>query len=594
MLQGEYSCLRNHCAIVYAVSVVHGTERIAPLPHHVGHHLLQAFVAPDPPPLSEPGSENPCNKPIIWAKTYFLSSFGSISHHHHSVGSDRLPLLLPSLRTEELSSDFRRDFRMKVALHHDAESLPRLVLHLVLVPLHKGEEGLMPQDRKFPFVVDEGGEVLHQASDDGGGEGVLFVQEGFDEYGRGAAVLELGEFVYGDGGVMDRYGDALKDRGHDGRLAEGAVVLAEGQEDALEECGGFVDRLFEGHVVVIIELLVGVDVGADGIEKDEVVEPLRHLRIEVGGEYARGGVHRLGRPQVRPCEVQDFLPVAQGGYDLEGLGQLPRGVSAQNFANVGVHLHHLGREIGQPPLLRPILHLPSLLRLLLLDFRHDDIGQRFPFLSASAHHRRHDFLLFGRQPRGSVDHRHVSGVVLDERLSAFAHVHHRSLVLLVFLVAAVRLIPPRSPQRPGSAVDAPPLPPPFLRLLLLGLGPLLATQFQYLPRRAFVEERLLLRVFVLIAVVLLFPSIVRIPPRSATDLRLGLGRRREFRSVLVLLDDLTEGGVTDGLADEGAGRDFLLFLRHDYFRVCAVRVLCAEGWMSGCKNGGGGRATRRP
>ena len=47
------------------------------------------------------------------------------------------------------------------------------------------------------------------------------------------------------------------------------------------------------HVVVVVEVLVGVDVVAALLQQNEVEEALRELGVEVGREDARGRVRRL-------------------------------------------------------------------------------------------------------------------------------------------------------------------------------------------------------------------------------------------------------------------------------------------------------------
>lgn len=77
---------------------------------------------------------------------------------------------------------------------------------------------------------------------------------------------------------------------------------------------------------MIIQFLIGINIGADGVEQDEVVESLCHFGVEIGGEDAGGGVHGLGGPQVGTGEVEDFFPVVEGGDDFEGFGEFAGGV----------------------------------------------------------------------------------------------------------------------------------------------------------------------------------------------------------------------------------------------------------------------------
>mmetsp|Transcript_39028 Transcript_39028/g.81678 ORF Transcript_39028/g.81678 Transcript_39028/m.81678 type:complete len:294 (-) Transcript_39028:798-1679(-) len=268
---------------------------------------------------------------------------------------------------------------MTVHLHQIPQCGLPLRPHLVLIPLHERQQRLMPQHRQLrPLVLPKPHKVPYQTLDHRRRQRVLLVQKRLDEYRRGAIVLRHArQLVNRHGRVMHGDAHALQDGGDDDGLAEGAPLLAEGEEYALEECGGFVDALFEGHVVVVVELFVGVDVGADGVEEDEVVESLGHFGIEVGGEDAGGGVHGLGRPLVRAGEVEYFFPVVEGGYYLEGFGEFAGGVVCEEFANIGVHLHHLRRQLHPLLLLLQPIFPPSSMShgLLLLDLGHDDIRQ---------------------------------------------------------------------------------------------------------------------------------------------------------------------------------------------------------------------------
>ena len=99
--------------------------------------------------------------------------------------------------------------------------------------------------------------------------------------------------------MVHRNGNTLQHRGHNCSLPQGTVLFAQWKKDALEECGRFVHTLLQCDVVVIVELLVGIDIGPNGVEQHKVVETLGHFGIEVGRKDARRGVHGLRSPEVR-------------------------------------------------------------------------------------------------------------------------------------------------------------------------------------------------------------------------------------------------------------------------------------------------------
>ena len=210
---------------------------------------------------------------------------------------------------------------MKVFLHDGLECVTGLGLEFVLVALAKDKEALVPQDGQLPIIGAKVAKVLDETPNDGCREGILFVEEGLDENGRRTIVLVLlGQFVDRHGRMVHRDGYPLQHGRHNGCLPKSALFLAKRQENSLEKGGGLVDGLFEGHVVVVVEFLVGVNVGPDAVEQHQVVEPLSHLGIQVGSKDAGCGKHGLRGPHVWARQIQDFFPIAKGRNNLEGLG----------------------------------------------------------------------------------------------------------------------------------------------------------------------------------------------------------------------------------------------------------------------------------
>lgn len=61
--------------------------------------------------------------------------------------------------------------------------------------------------------------------------------------------------------------------------------------------------------------------------------PLCHLLVKTSSEQLSGSEHSIGRPLVRLGQLENLLPIAQSGDDLEGLGQATRGVELENLTN---------------------------------------------------------------------------------------------------------------------------------------------------------------------------------------------------------------------------------------------------------------------
>ena len=124
----------------------------------------------------------------------------------------------------------------------------------------KGEERLLPEDGRDVVRVDEGGEVAHERIDDAVRQGVLLEQQRAQEEGVGGGEGHLGQLEDRDGRMQHWDRDLLKHRGEDVRLPDGAVVLAERQQEALEEGGRLVERALQREVEVEVELVVLLDV----------------------------------------------------------------------------------------------------------------------------------------------------------------------------------------------------------------------------------------------------------------------------------------------------------------------------------------------
>ena len=305
------------------------------------------------------------------------------------VHKQHLPKV-PAPGLEQLASHLMRYLVVGLDPHQVHEPLLLLEGHVLLVPLHKREQALVPEDGQGAGVGDKAYKVGEHGVDHVIREGVLLVQECPQEDAVGSAVLHLGYLE--DGRARVEHGDAGlgQGAGDDEGLAEGAASApAEGQEDALEEGGRLEEGLLEGHVQVEVEALVLGYVVADAREEDQVVEVLGLGRAQVGGEDLGGLKHGRRRPVFGLGEAQDLLPVAQGRDDLEGLGEFPRAVLGENLGyafEYGNHfLVHVGSGGGGT-----LRSQRANLCLLVLYLLHDDVRQslaRGLFLAHEQLHR---------------------------------------------------------------------------------------------------------------------------------------------------------------------------------------------------------------
>lgn len=237
---------------------------------------------------------------------------------------------------------------------------------VVPVPLRKRQQTLMPDNGQFPRATQiasdrlgaihggirgaraggsEAQEVEDEGVDDLEGERVLLLQQGLDEDVAGAGGVRVaGHLVGGDfaqavergGRVQHGDGDLGDDRGDDGGFALGAAGLCQqGEYDAFEERGGFVERLLQRVVQVDVEFLGVGDVGLDRGEEHRVEEELRVVRLG-RDEDARGRVHGVWRPVLGACDGEEGFPGGDCGEDLEGLGEFAGFVAREDEADFAV------------------------------------------------------------------------------------------------------------------------------------------------------------------------------------------------------------------------------------------------------------------
>mmetsp|Transcript_32581 Transcript_32581/g.58975 ORF Transcript_32581/g.58975 Transcript_32581/m.58975 type:complete len:219 (+) Transcript_32581:939-1595(+) len=216
---------------------------------------------------------------------------------------------------------------MIMLLHDQSKRFAcRFALDFILVPLHKDKECLVPQYWKHAVIIDKVCKMLNQAGNHWRWKGILFVEKRFNENGGGATIFELSQLVNGNCRMMSRNRHSLQHRSYNGCLSQGAILLTKWKQNALEKRSWFVNTLFERHVIMIIQLLVGNDISSDTIQQDKIVESLSHFRIEVGGKDSSGGVHCLWAPNVRSSQIQDFFPICKRRNDFESLWKLTRGI----------------------------------------------------------------------------------------------------------------------------------------------------------------------------------------------------------------------------------------------------------------------------
>mmetsp|Transcript_18230 Transcript_18230/g.41989 ORF Transcript_18230/g.41989 Transcript_18230/m.41989 type:complete len:274 (-) Transcript_18230:577-1398(-) len=272
---------------------------------------------------------------------------------------------------------------MEVHLHHQSQRLLRLVLDFVFVPLAKCEQSLVPENGQLAIVVDERGEMAHERCDHRNREGVFLVQQGSDEYRRGAVVFfHLRQFVDGNGRVMDRNRDSLQHRRDDGGLSKRAFLLAERKQDPLEKRRWLVNGLLQRDIVVVVQLLLLINIGSNGIQQDQIVEPLRQFRAKIRREDSCRCVHCMRRPEIRSRQVENLFPIAQRWDHLERFGELPGSVTTQNFTYFGVNFYDfLGK--GRELILVIFLHFSVLLTFFFANFFHDYVRKCLAFFDTS-------------------------------------------------------------------------------------------------------------------------------------------------------------------------------------------------------------------
>ena len=227
---------------------------------------------------------------------------------------------------------------MVVLLQQRLQRLLLLRRQLRLVPLREGQQTLpltspphthlLPQHGQLAFIVQEALEMRHQRVDHHIRQRVLLVEQHRHEQRSGARIAtrqpphllprQLRQLHQRCSRVSHRDRHLRHDGADDHRLLQRAFVLwvtplqhshlTQRNHDAFEERSGFVHCLLQRLVQVVVQLpmhhsrgnraLVAVDVIQHGGQQHRCIEALRQLRVEVGGEDARGGEGGLRRPLV--------------------------------------------------------------------------------------------------------------------------------------------------------------------------------------------------------------------------------------------------------------------------------------------------------
>ena len=149
-------------------------------------------------------------------------------------------------------------------LQQRTQRLLLLRRQLRLVPLHERQQALVPQHRQHALVLLEAREVAHQRVDQHVRQRVLLVQQHRHEQRRRALVAirrlsptrlrQLRHLHQRRRAVRHRHRHLRQHAAHDHRLAQRAALLAQRQQNPLEEGRRLVHRLLQRLVQMVVQL----------------------------------------------------------------------------------------------------------------------------------------------------------------------------------------------------------------------------------------------------------------------------------------------------------------------------------------------------
>lgn len=114
---------------------------------------------------------------------------------------------------------------MGVLSEEQFEQLFLLGRHVLLIPLSKGEQGLVPHERGGTRLRLKPEEVRDEGVNDLEGQGIALLNQGPDDDAVGPGVRHLSDLEEGHRRGEDGDGDLLQDRAKDERLKLSTVAI---------------------------------------------------------------------------------------------------------------------------------------------------------------------------------------------------------------------------------------------------------------------------------------------------------------------------------------------------------------------------------
>lgn len=172
-------------------------------------------------------------------------------------------------------------------------------------------------------------------------QSIPLVQKVTDEYGVSSRIGHLTDLQQAGGGVQDGNRAAGHHAAENDGLAQCAIAaLEQRQNDSLHEGSRLEESPLQCIVQMHIELLIFAEIITNSWQEHQVIEPLGHCLRQHRAEDAGALEHGGSAPIMGLSDEQDLLPIAQLGYDLEGLRDLATAIAFQHIAHALVHLLH--------------------------------------------------------------------------------------------------------------------------------------------------------------------------------------------------------------------------------------------------------------
>jgi hypothetical protein len=131
----------------------------------------------------------------------------------------------------------------------------------------------MPEHRHLTLLVLEANEVEDEGINHPEGQGILFVQEDTNKEAVDAGVLHFHDLEKGSTRVKHWDADLGDHASNDRCFAERAIsCLTNGEQDTLEKSCGFVERLLDSHVEMVVDLLGFAKVISHSRQEDQIEE----------------------------------------------------------------------------------------------------------------------------------------------------------------------------------------------------------------------------------------------------------------------------------------------------------------------------------